>query len=536
MAQSCQVLQDRAQERSFGVQDAAKRGLGMQRRQFMTGASLATATGLFRALGVDSALAATAPRSVTIAFPIDIPDWDPMVNTTPTTSTIVKCVFDAEMELTPDLKLIPNVVTGYRWLDTNGKTFQVDLRDDVTFHNGDKLTSTDLKFTLFDRIRADPTVLSGAPWRNVSGVETPTPTRAILHFDKPMALAPIEMAEFAACILPRDYYLKVGQNGFRKNPVGSGPYRLVDYQRNSRIVLEAYDRYWGGAAQIKRLTFQIVADPVARAAAVQSGQADITLNLPVREVERLGKLPGMAPYLTPTTSITFIQMVNKGVLQDRNVRLAAHHALNKPAISKALTRDHMVPVWLPAGPGMPGYVPGFKLAYDPDKAKALLAKSGYGPQKPVTFNFYATNGVFPSDFDIARAVVQMWKRVGIEANLRIFPPAEIYAYQRSNRFDGPVLKPWNPAAGDPFSYSGFMLDPTRVYSVWRSQDIPPKLYPLLQEVDPDKRIAGFKAFDQWQVSQGYSIPMFQGLATVVARKNLNYRPFRSGYLRPYTWS
>jgi peptide/nickel transport system substrate-binding protein len=196
----------------------------------------------------------------------------------------------------------------------------------------------------------------------------------------------------------------------------------------------------------------------------------------------------------------------------------------------------MTPVWLPAGPGMPGYVPGFKIPYDPNRSKALLAQSGYSVEKPVKINFYATNGVFPSDFDIARAIVQMWKRVGIDATLKILPAAEIYAYQRSNRFDGPVLKPWNPAAGDPYSYSGFMLDPTRVYSVWRSQDVPPKLYPLLDEIDPVKRIAGFKAFDQWQVSQGYSIPMFQGLATVVARKDLHFKPYRSGFLRPYTWT
>ena len=475
-------------------------------------------------------------RAVTIAFPLDLPDWDPMVNNTPTTSTIVKCVFDSPMDLTPDLKLVPHVVTSCRWLDKAGLSFEMNLRDDVLFHNGDKLTSRDLKFTLFDRVRADPTVLSGAPWRGVTSAETPSATRLILHFDKPLVIAPLELAEFGSVILPADYFQKVGQDGFRKAPVGSGPFRLVEYVRNSRIVLEANQKYWAGAPKIRRLTLQIVADPVARAAAIQSGQADITLNLPVREVERLGALPGMSPQLNSTTSMTFIMMVNKGVLKNRNVRLAMHHAIDKQAISKALTGGHMQPVWMPAGPGMPGYVPGFKIPYDPAKAKALLAQSGYSNAKPVKINFYGTNGVFPSDFDIARAIVQMWKRVGIEASLKILPPAEIYAYQRSDRFDGPVIKPWNPAAGNPFSYSGFMLDPSRVYSVWRSEDAKERLMPLLVELDDVKRTEGFKAFDQWQVSQGYSIPLFQGLATVVARKNLNYRAYHSGYLRPSTWS
>ncbi len=505
----------------------------MHRRDLLK--SLAAMGGALKGMGWNAAHAADI-RSATIAFPIDMPDWDPMVNNTPTTSSIVKCVFDAPMDLAPDLTLIPNLVRAYSWLDKTGQTLQLDLRDDVTFQNGDKFSSADIKFTLYERVHADPTVLSGAPWRGVTGIDTPSPTRAILHFDKPMVLAPLELAEFATVVLPGAYYQKVGQNGFRKKPVGSGPYRLVEYERNSRIVLEAYDKHWRGPAKIKRLTFQIVADPVARAAAIQSGQADITLNLPVREVERLGALPGMEPQLNSTTSITFIQMVNKGVFKDRNIRLAMHHAIDKAAISKALSGGHMTPVWLPAGPGMPGYVPGFKIAYDPGKAKALLAQSGYSDAKPVQINFYGTNGVFPSDFDIARAVVQMWKKVGIQANLKILPAPELYAYQRSNRFDGPVIKPWNPAAGNPYSYSGYMLDPTRVYSVWRSDDAKARLVPLLEELDDAKRLAGLKAFDQWQVSQGYSIPMFQGLATVVARKNLHFKAYRSGYLRPDTWS
>jgi peptide/nickel transport system substrate-binding protein len=502
----------------------------VRRRAFNFGLPIALA-----GLVAKDALAAD-PRAVTVAFPIDIPDWIPTIVATPTTLSIVKCVFDQPMEMSPNLALQPALVTGYKWLDETGQTLQVDLRNDVTFHNGDKFTSADVRFTYYEHVKANPLSLLAGTWHVVTEIETPTPSRAIMHFKNPFVIGPSELSDLPAVILPKAYFEKVGMDGFRKKPIGTGPYRLVDYQRSSRIVLEAYDKHWRGPARIKRLTFQIVADPVARAAAVQSGQVDITLNLPVREVERLGGMPGLEPRLNSTTGITLLQMVNKGVLKDRNVRLAAHYALNKPAISKALTGGHMTPIWMPAGPGMPGYVPGFKLDYDPGKAKALLAQSGYSTQKPVIFNFYGTNGVFPSDFDIARAIVQMWKRVGIEAELKILPSAQLYEYQSHNKFDGPVLKPWNPTTGDPAVYSGYMLDPQRYYSVWRSDDVPPRLYPLRQILDDAKRLAAFKAFDQWQVSQGYSIPLFQGLATVVARKNLGYRPFRSGFLVPYSWS
>ena len=503
----------------------------MRRRDFAAGLPFALSS-----LATIGAARSADARAVTVAFPMDVADWIPTIRNVPTTLSIVKCVFDQPLEMARDLTLSPALVTGWKWLDTTGQVLQLDLRNDVTFHDGSKFTSDDIRFTFHTHMKANPLALLTGTWHGVTQVETPSPTRAIIHLDKPMVIAPSELADLPSVVLPRAYYEKVGEQGFRNAPIGTGPYRLVNYERNSRIVLEAYEKHWRGPPRIKRLTFQIMPDSVARAAAVQAGQADITLNLPVREVERLGALPGLEGHLDNTTGIVLLQMVNKGILKDRNVRLAAHHAIDKVAISRALSGGHMTPIWMPAGPGMPGYVPDFKVAYDPNKAKALLAASGYSASKPAKFNFYGTNGVFPSDFDIARAIVQLWKRVGIEANLKILPSAQLYEYQSNNKFDGPVLKPWNPTTGNPAVYSGYMLDPARFYSVWRSEDIPPRLYSLLHELDDNKRLQGFRAFDQWQVSQGYSIPMFQGLGTVVARRNLGFKPYRSGFLVPYSWA
>lgn len=505
----------------------------MRRRDYLAG-SLA-------ALGLAAApprarIAAADAKPVTIAFPFDISSWDPVVGETPTTSSINRCVFDKPLDLTPDLKFAPSVIASHRWIGTDGLALEINLRDDVYFHNGDKLTSDDFKFTFFDRVQRDKATLLFGVWSRVSAIETPSPTQAIMRFREPMVTAPVMMADIPAYILPRAYYEKVGKDGFAKAPVGSGPYKLVEYERNARIVLEANERFWRGAPKIKRLVFQILRDPVARLAAAQSGQADLAMNLPVREVERLAALPGMAGYIGSTTSVTLIQFVNNGVLTDKNVRVACHHAIDKQALSKALFGGHAVPIWTPAGPGMPAYDPDFKLEFDQAKAKALLAASGYGPAKPVSFKFYTTNGTFAGDFDIARAIVQMWKRVGIEAELKVLEAAQMYDFQRNQKFDGPVLKPFNPVAGDPATYSGFMLDPRQSFAIWRSDDVPPRLFPLLTEVDDAKRTAGFKAFDRWQVGEGYSIPLFLGLATVVHSKSLRFTPYMSGFLAPYAWS
>jgi peptide/nickel transport system substrate-binding protein len=74
------------------------------------------------------------------------------------------------------------------------------------------------------------------------------------------------------------------------------------------------------------------------------------------------------------------------------------------------------------------------------------------------------------------------------------------------------------------------------FSIWKGEDIPPKLYPLMGEPDYAKRMEGFKTFDMWQVEQGYSIPLFLGLSTIVAKRSLGFRPYKSGILIPYDWA
>lgn len=499
----------------------------IQRRDFLGGLAIAAATG--------TGAFAQAPRSVTIAFPMDILSWDP-VSLNPTQSAIVKCVYDQPLELAPDLKFAPSVVASHRWLNQDCTLLELNLRAGISFHNGDPLTSADIRFSFLERPRAQKASLLAGVWSAVQEIETPTPLKAIVKFATPMAIAPVMFADIPAYILPKAYYEKVGKEGFEARPVGSGPYRMVEYQRDQRIVLEAYEGYWRGPAKVKRLVFQVTKDPTARAAAMQAGQADLTMNIPVREAERLGALPGLAPHLDPTTGVIFLQLSNTGVLTDRNVRLACHHAIDKAAMSKALFGGHATAVSMPAGPGFPAYVPGFEVAHDPDKARALLAASGYSAAKPVKLNFYTSKGVFASDFDMARVIAQMWQKVGIDVNLQVLDSPTLYEYQRTGKFDGLVLKPFNPAAGDPGTYSGYMLDPKMSFSIWKGEDIPPRLYPLMQEPDYARRIDGFKAFDMWQVEQGYSIPLFLGLTTIVAKKSLDFKPYKSGILVPYSWA
>ena len=369
----------------------------------------------------------------------------------------------------------------------------------------------------------------------VTAIDTPEPTKAVFHFSQPFVTAPEYLGFASSFILPKKYIEKVGMEEFLKHPVGSGPYKLVSYQRNSRMVLEAFDKYWGGVPDIKKLTIQVIPTSTSRVSAVQSGQVDLAYSLPIREAVRLDKLPEVTSSLTSTVDTYLIHMVNKGALKDKNVRLAMHYAIDKAAISRALLNGLAEPLSTANPPGTPAYDADFKFEYSPEKAKEYLAKSGYSLDKPVTFTFLATNGVHPMDNQMARAIVQMWKKVGINAELETIDFGKYFQEVAAGTLEGPALWLWNNSTGDPELYTGSYLNADTMFSVWRSEEVMKKLRPLLGETDYDKRMAEYKDFNRWVVEEGFSIPLMEGVSSVSHAKSLNYVPYRNGWILPAKW-
>ncbi len=480
--------------------------------------------------------AAAQAKPLTIAFPSDLSSWDAMNAGTSVTQSLYKCVFDTCLDIDTNARLIPSLGS-FQWTDNNNQVLELTLRDDAKFHNGDPVTAEDVHFSFFTRLKADDTLaVAGNFGKIVEAIETPAKNKVIFKFASKYVTAPQRLAS-VGYVMPRAYYEKVGGlDGFLKAPVGAGPYKLVDYQRDSRIVLEAFDGYWRGAPKIRNVTIQIVKDPTTRIAAIQSGQVDFAHNLPVREVARLGAMANLTGNLHSISNVVMIHMVNKGPFQDPNLRLAMHHAINKEALSKAFFNGQAEPLYMWGGKGSASNDPNFVFPFDPNLAKSLLAKSGYSTSNPAKIEFTTFNGTFPNDFDIARTLVQMWKQVGIEANLSVMEFTKYGELSRNDKLEAPILYNWFNPTDDPESYSGSILDPKKRFSVWKSDDISEKLDPLLAETVYEKRVAGYREFDKWAVQKGYAFPVLQGVATVVYSKRVGYVPYRTGLVAPWTWT
>ena len=276
---------------------------------------------LLQTTGV-GALLATLPLSahaagdaVSIGWPSDVPSWDPNQRFVPDAQSIFKMVYDQPLDQAPDLKLIPHLLTKWE-MGPDAKTFTAEMRDDATWHNGDRVTSADFRYTFFERIKSGVKLDTVNIWRKVTDIETPTPTRIVMHLDQPSPTVPAWLCFLGSYVVPKAYIESVGADAFAAKPIGSGPYKLAEYELNSRIVLERNDAYWGPKPKLRRVTIQIIKDPSARVAAIQSGEVDLTVSVPVREVTRLKAQAGLSGEFNPISRVILLQCRNDLAFSD----------------------------------------------------------------------------------------------------------------------------------------------------------------------------------------------------------------------------
>jgi peptide/nickel transport system substrate-binding protein len=340
------------------------------------------------------------------------------------------------------------------------------------------------------------------------------------------------MAFLTGYVLPRAYYEKVGAEGFEKAPIGSGPYRVDGFERNAFLRLKAHPNYWGGKPAFDTVIFKFVTDATSRVAEIESGGSDVTLEIPYEEFDRLKAKPGLAGVTTPISDIGMIFITDIAPMLDRNVRLAASHAIDKKAIVERLLRGYGVPISTLQTPQYAAYDPATQVAYDPELAKSLLAKSGFSPEKPVRFTIQTTRGFKPKDYEMIQAIVGMWRRVGIEASIEVYEIAQHYELRARHGLAPAAFYNWGNAIGDPSTSTGHAMFGPSPHCAWKGQDLVERIGPLWDEKDEDKRITGYKAVDRYIAAEGEVIPLLQYVQPIVHRKEIKIVPQMNGMLLP----
>jgi peptide/nickel transport system substrate-binding protein len=313
----------------------------------------------------------------------------------------------------------------------NGLAYEFLLRKAARFHNGDPVTADDVKFS-FERYRGT----AGKTLKErVAGVDVVDPGRVRIRLKQPWPdfLTFYSSATGAGWIVPRKYVEKVGDEGYKKAPVGAGPYKFVSYTPGVELVLEAFDQYWRKTPGVKRFVFKVIPDESTRLAALKRGEVDIAYSIRGALAEELKRTPGLAlkPAVIQGTFWLYFpdQWDPKSPWHDRRVRQAASLAMNRPAINQAETlgfskiTGSIIPssfdfYWAPPAP-----------AHDPARAKRLLAEAGM-PNGFDAGDYYCD----ASYSNLAEAVLNDLQAVGIRAKLRPLERAAFFSAYADKKF------------------------------------------------------------------------------------------------------
>ncbi len=324
-----------------------------------------------------------------------------------------------------------------KWETINPTTWRFHLRKGVKFHNGKALDAEDVKYS-FEQY-ADPKNRRSVFARGIARVEIRNPGTVDLITTEPVSALLFNLTRLQ--ILPRDTREKAGVPAFALQPVGTGPYRFVEWKRDQQLVLEANPTYWRGPVNPKRLVFRAIRDAGTRAAELRSGGVDIVAAPPVPQLEMLDSGETQVVPVKGGRIIIYPFNVSAPPFDNRKVREAANLAVNKDAIVRNVLGNRGIVMAGPFTPAWLGYDASVKpFPYDPARAKQLLAEAGYPQGLDTTWSI--SSGVFLKDTEIGEAVAGQLRQVGIRVKLVPTERAKIQKDAQENTFQGLTSVAW----------------------------------------------------------------------------------------------
>jgi len=307
--------------------------------------------------------------------------------------------------------------------------------------------------------------------------------------------------------VPRKYVEKVGDDGFKRAPIGAGPYRVVSFKPGVELVLEAFDGYWRKAPAVKRLVMRSMVEEATRAAALKRGEIDIAYLLTGPVAEEIRRTPGFrleAPLLTGAFWLELPdQWDPKSPWHDKRVRLAANHAVDRAAVNQAetlglsrLTGSIVPRIFQFAVPTEPP-------PHDPARAKKLLAEAGY-PNGFDAGDFYP----FPPYNSMAEAILSQLQEVGIRSRLRTMERATYMSAWRDKKLHGIILV-ITAAMGN----AATRLEPyaTRngIYAYGSLPEVDDLYHRQAREVDAKKREALVQQIQKTITEHAMHVPIYE---------------------------
>ncbi|AHM04069.1 Peptide/opine/nickel uptake family ABC transporter, periplasmic substrate-binding protein [Roseibacterium elongatum DSM 19469] len=325
-------------------------------------------------LALTAGTALAQQTDITIGMVLEPPNLDPTGGAAAAIDEVVYAnVFEGLTRFASDGSIVSGLAESWE-ISEDGTTYTFTLREGVTFHDGSAMTAYDVVFSL-DRARAEgSTNAQPSLFANIVLVEAVDDTTVEVTLDGPDGAFLFDMAWGDAVIVSPD-----SAETNATNPIGTGPFRFVEWAQGDRVELTRYDAYWGDAPALEDATFRFVSDPNAAFAAMMAGDVDAFPNFPAPEtLSSFEADPRFSVIVGSTEGETILAMNNaQPPLDDIRVRQAISHAINRQDIIDGAMFGYGTPIGTHFAPHNPDYVDlTANSAYDPDAARALLEEAG----------------------------------------------------------------------------------------------------------------------------------------------------------------
>jgi peptide/nickel transport system substrate-binding protein len=397
---------------------------------------------------------------------------------------VMYALHDAMVKPMPGKALASSLAESWS-LSDDGLIYEFVVRKGAKFHNGEPVTAEDVKFS-FERYRG---ASAKALKDRVAAIETPDPQKVRFKLKEPWPdfLTFYASATGAGWIVPKKYVESVGDDGFKKAPIGAGPYKFVSFTPGQELVFEAFDQYWRKTPSVKRLVFRVIPDESTRLAALKRGEIDIAYSIRGELAEEILRTKGLTlkPAVISATFWLYFpdQWDPKSPWHDQRVRQAANLAIDHKTINQALTLGHsritgsIIPetfehYWKPPAP-----------AFDPAKAKQLLADAGH-PNGFDAGDYYCDTAYA----NLGEAVLNNLQAVGIRAKLRPLERAAFFKGYSEKSYKN-LIQGASGALGNTATRLQAFVAKGGAYVYGNYPDIDELFQKQAAELDPKKREA-----------------------------------------------
>ena len=389
----------------------------------------------------------------------------------------------------------------------DGLTYEFVIRKGVRFHNGEPVTATDVKYS-FDRYKGAGAKLLKERVREIQIVD---PGRVRFQLREPW---PDFMTFYgtsatgAGWIVPKAYVEKVGEDGFKRAPIGAGPYKFVSFNPGVELVLEAWDGYWRKTPNIKRLVLRSLPEETTRAAALKKGEVDIAYLLTGPVAEDIQRTPGFKLVAPKESQGTFWldlpdQWDPKSPWHDRRVRQAASLAIDRKALNQAETLGFSYPT----GSLIPRALEFSKFfepdPFDPARAKKLMAEAGY----PSGFDA-GDFTPWPPYFSMGEALASYLQNIGIRTKIRTMERAAMTTAWREKKLKN-IIVGITGAGGNAATRLDAYVSKNGIYTSGVLPEIEDLFQRQARETDPKRREALIHQIQQILYDRVMYIPIYE---------------------------